>query len=242
MASDRDDDPRARLEPLRTELGQIDREILALVARRQAVAQKIGQVKRDAGIPTRDFRQERDVVERRRARRGAPLRADPLALGEELMLDAASTRLADGARAGHRRGARRRRWPARARDRGRLGPHGPLVRARPAGAGLRRGDRGSGRRPVDGVRCHADWRAAETPGGVLEHELVVVAAPMPVTAAILEELATRAYRAAWCSTLGSLKSPLRRGLHHAARGRRARVSERAPDVRPRHAAARAGAT
>ncbi|HWU90418.1 MAG TPA: chorismate mutase, partial [Kofleriaceae bacterium] len=55
---------RIRLDPLRTELGQIDREILELVARRQALAQKIGQVKRDAGIPTRDYRQERDVVQR----------------------------------------------------------------------------------------------------------------------------------------------------------------------------------
>ena len=55
------------LEPLRPELGQIDRDILALVAKRQALAQKIGQVKRDAGIPTRDYRQERDVVERARA-------------------------------------------------------------------------------------------------------------------------------------------------------------------------------
>src|SRR5690349_17512163 len=34
------EDARAKLDPLRTELGQIDREILALVARRQAVAQR----------------------------------------------------------------------------------------------------------------------------------------------------------------------------------------------------------
>ena len=47
------EDARVRLEPLRTELGQIDRDILALVARRQALAQRIGQIKRDAGIPTR---------------------------------------------------------------------------------------------------------------------------------------------------------------------------------------------
>src|SRR6201995_2434836 len=78
------DDARPRLDPLRQELGQIDREILALVAKRQAVAQRIGQGKRDAGIPTRDYRQERDVVERARTAAGAP--GLSAALGEELIL------------------------------------------------------------------------------------------------------------------------------------------------------------
>ena len=78
------EDARAKLEPLRTELGEIDRDILALVARRQAVAQKIGQVKRDAGIPTRDYRQERDVVERARA--AAVEHGLSPTLGEELIL------------------------------------------------------------------------------------------------------------------------------------------------------------
>src|SRR5262245_40099046 len=75
---------RARLEPLRNELGAVDREILALVAKRQAIAQKIGQVKRDAGIPTRDYRQERDVVERARA--AAVEHGLSPVLGEELIL------------------------------------------------------------------------------------------------------------------------------------------------------------
>src|ERR1043165_2985642 len=78
------EDTRSRLDPLRQELGQIDREILALVSRRQAVAQKIGQVKRDAGIPTRDYRQERDVVERARA--AAVEHGLTPQLGEELIL------------------------------------------------------------------------------------------------------------------------------------------------------------
>jgi chorismate mutase len=53
-----------RLDELRAELGTIDKELLKLAARRQAAAQEIGRIKRDAGIPVRDFRQERDVVER----------------------------------------------------------------------------------------------------------------------------------------------------------------------------------
>src|SRR6478672_4013439 len=78
------EDPRARLDALRSELGDIDRQILALVAKRQALAQKIGQVKRDGGIPTRDYRQERDVVERARA--AAVEHGLTPTLGEELVL------------------------------------------------------------------------------------------------------------------------------------------------------------
>src|SRR3954454_2927041 len=78
------EDARVKLEPLRTELGQIDRDILALVSRRQALAQRIGQVKRDAGIPTRDYRQEKDVVERARA--AAVEHGLSAGLGEELVL------------------------------------------------------------------------------------------------------------------------------------------------------------
>src|SRR5882672_10792060 len=75
---------RTRLDPLRSELGQIDREILALVARRQALAQRIGAIKRDIGMPTRDYRQERDVVERARA--AAVEHGLTPSLGEELVL------------------------------------------------------------------------------------------------------------------------------------------------------------
>src|SRR4051794_19599700 len=78
------DDPRVKLDSLRTELGEIDRQILALVARRQAVAQKIGQVKRDAGMPTRDYRQERDVITRARA--AAVEHGLTPTMGEELVL------------------------------------------------------------------------------------------------------------------------------------------------------------
>jgi chorismate mutase / prephenate dehydrogenase len=72
------------LDELRTDLGAIDREILRLVAQRQATAQKIGIAKRDAGLPTRDYRQERDVLERARA--AAVEHGLAPALGEELML------------------------------------------------------------------------------------------------------------------------------------------------------------
>jgi chorismate mutase / prephenate dehydrogenase len=196
---------RARLDPLRTELGQIDREILELVSRRQALAQKIGQVKRDAGIPTRDYRQERDVVERARA--AAAEHGLSPDLGEELILalirgsltvqekDAVATRGEGSGRrvlviggAGHMG-----RWFVRY-----LGAQGFTVEiadpAEPVAA-------------LPGIVHHRDWRAVP-----LDHEVIVIAAPMPATAAILEELAQAPPRGV-VFDVGSLKSPLRRGLH-----------------------------
>src|SRR5580765_5225752 len=162
----------SKLDPLRQELGQIDREILALVSRRQAVAQKIGQVKRDAGIPTRDYRQEKDVVERARA--AAVDHGLSAALGEELILalirgsltvqekdTVAATGEGSGRRvlviggAGHMG-----RWFVRY-----LGAQGFAVEiADPVGDG-----------PL-GVVLHRDWQRV-----TLDHELVVIAAPIPTT-------------------------------------------------------------
>lgn len=196
-------DPRARLDVLRAELGAIDREILEAVARRQAVAQRIGQVKRDAGIPTRDYRQERDVVERARA--AAVDHGLTPALGEELILalirgsltvqerDTVATRGEGGGRrvlviggCGHMG-----RWFVRY-----LGAQGFRVEiADPHGEG------------PPGVVRHHDWRAV-----TLDHELIVVAAPMPATAEILHALAA-APPAGVVFDVGSLKSPLRAGLH-----------------------------
>ncbi|HET9620836.1 MAG TPA: prephenate dehydrogenase/arogenate dehydrogenase family protein [Kofleriaceae bacterium] len=199
------DDARARLEPLRDELGQIDREILALVARRQATAQKIGQVKRDAGIPTRDYRQERDVVERARA--AAVAHGLSAQLGEELILalirgsltvqekdTVAATGEGDGRRvlviggAGHMG-----RWFVRF-----LAAQGFAVEIADPSDG-----------PA-GVTNHRDWRTV-----ALDHELIVIAAPMPASAAILEAMAA-APPPGVVFDVGSLKSPLRRGLRALA--------------------------
>jgi chorismate mutase / prephenate dehydrogenase len=197
---------RARLDPLRTELGAIDREILALVARRQALAQKIGQVKREAGIPTRDYGQEREVVQRARA--AAVEHGLSPGLGEELILalirgsltvqerDTVTTRGEGSGRrvlviggAGHMG-----RWFARY-----LGAQGFTVEiADPA-------DLPGG--PLPGIVHHRDWRAVQ-----LDHEVIVLATPMPATAGILEELA-KAPPPGVVFDVGSLKSPLRRGLH-----------------------------
>ncbi len=195
------------LDTLRTELGAIDRMILELVAKRQAVAQKIGQVKRDAGIPTRDFRQERDVVERARA--NAVAHGLSPALGEELILalirgsltvQEKDTVAASGEGSGRRAlviGGRGNmgHWFVRY-----LGAQGFTVEvADPAG----------------GPGVHLDWRTL-----TLDHELVIIAAPMPATAEILDAMAQKPPTGV-VFDVGSLKSPLRKSLHalRAAGGR-----------------------
>src|SRR6478609_8698885 len=172
------DDPRTRLDALRTELGDIDREILGLVARRQAVAQKIGQVKRDAGIPTRDYRQERDVIERARA--AAVEHGLTPTLGEELVLALISGSLTV---------QEKDTVAATGEGNGRrvlvIGGSGHMgnwfVRYLVAqGFTVESAD------PVEpasrdaNIAYHRDWRSLE-----LDHELIVVAAPMPVSAQIL---------------------------------------------------------
>src|SRR5512139_1788923 len=198
------DDARTKLEPLRQELGQIDREILALVSKRQAVAQKIGQVKRDAGIPTRDYRQERDVVERARA--AAVEHGLTPELGEELILalirgsltvQEKDTVAASGEGTGRRAlviggSGHMGRWFVRY-----LAAQGFSVESSdPSEPPVRH----------DNIRYHRDWRTV-----ALDHELIVVAAPMPATAEILEEMATAPPKGV-VFDVGSLKSPLREGL------------------------------
>ncbi|MGE0548413.1 MAG: prephenate dehydrogenase/arogenate dehydrogenase family protein [Kofleriaceae bacterium] len=193
----------AGLDKLRTELGQIDRDILALVARRQALAQRIGQIKRDAGIPTRDYRQERDVVERARA--SAVEHGLTPQLGEDLILSLIRGSLTiqeqDTVAAAGSGGGRRVLVIGGAGNMGRwfvryLGAQGYIVEvADPNGVA------------PPGVIHHRDWRAV-----TLDHELIVIAAPMPATAEILRAMAS-APPTGTVFDVGSLKSPLRGALN-----------------------------
>jgi chorismate mutase / prephenate dehydrogenase len=193
------------LDELRAELAAIDRGLLVAVARRQELAQQIGRIKQAAGIAVRDFRQERDVIER--ARTAASGLGLPSALGEELMLTLIRASLAAQERdrvattggGGGRRvlviggAGRMGRWFARF-----LSAQGFDVEiADPAGA-------------VEGFACVDDWRAV-----TLDHEMIIVAAPMPITADILHALAA-APPAGIVFDVGSLKSPLRSGLRALA--------------------------
>jgi chorismate mutase/prephenate dehydrogenase len=204
------DDPRQRLDELRAQLGAIDREILAAVARRQAVAVQIGQIKRSLGIATRDFRQERDVIERARA--AAAEHGLSPALGEEILLALIRSSLTvqekDQVVA---RGEGSGRRVLVIGGRGHMGHW--LVRFLTAqGFAVEVADPAG---PVEGFPHHPDWRAV-----TLDHEIIAIAAPMPASNAILHELAQAPPRGL-VFDVGSLKSPLRTGLHalRAAGGR-----------------------
>jgi chorismate mutase/prephenate dehydrogenase len=192
----------ASLDQLRTELAAVDREMLALVARRQTLAAEIGRIKRQAGIATRDYRQEVEVIQRARAA-AAELGAPP-DIAEQLMLLLIRGSLtvqeqllvaARGSGTGKRVlviGGRGKMgaWMARF-----LASQGYEVEvADPAGA-------------LEGFAWHADWRAAD-----LDHDIIVVAAQLRTSNEILHELAGRKPRGL-VFDIGSLKSPLRDGLH-----------------------------
>lgn len=64
MSDERPSTDDMTLEELRTEIEEIDRELVELVARRTYVADAIAGVKADRGLPTTDEEQERRVMER----------------------------------------------------------------------------------------------------------------------------------------------------------------------------------
>ena len=193
------------LDELRSRLADVDRSLIELVARRLDLAGRIGHAKRSAGLPARDFAQERTVLERAREA-GREAGVDP-ALAEDLFLSLIRSSLAlqerdhvsaagvgDGRRALVVGGAGKMgRWFARF-----LASQGYAVEvADPAG-------------DAPGFPVHRDYR-----GLTGDRDLIVLAAPLRETAGILEEL-SRTPPAGLVFDVGSLKSPLRRGLRALA--------------------------
>lgn len=190
------------LEELRDELGSIDTELLSLIKRRQETALKIGEAKRSVGRATRDYAQEANVIRR------AMNKADEVGLDRKvakaLMLLLIRTSLAAQeqdrvarAEGGEGKNAliiggagKMGRWFARF-----LRSQGFAVAvADPTG-------------PVDGCEQIDDWKSCG-----LEHDIIVVATPLGTSANVLSELA-QAKPAGVVFDIGSLKSPLRAGLH-----------------------------
>ncbi len=189
------------LDDLREDLGRVDAEILALVARRLAIAGQIGRAKQASGAATRDFAQEKEVLLRARAA-AVEWGFEPL-VAEELtraLIHASLTRQEEDRIEAQGSGGGRRvliiggagkmgRWLGRF-----LASQGFAVDvADPAG-------------PVDGLGHRASWQA-----GALDHDLIAVAAPLRESNRILEELADSPPRGV-VFDVGSLKTPLRSGL------------------------------
>ena len=189
------------LEDLRARLDVLDRQLLALVAERQAISAEIAEVKRATGQSTRDFRREREVL--LKARHDAEALGISPALAESLLqsLIRGSLTTQEQARvAAQGTGSGRRALVIGGRGKmGRwmsdfLASQGFLITVADPGG------------QVPGYEWVADWRTTD-----LGHDLIVVATPMKIANEVLRELAARR-PAGVVFDIGSLKTPLREGL------------------------------
>lgn len=193
------------LEALRAALEAVDREILDAWARRDAITAAIGRLKQAAGRPIHDPEQEARVLERARAHAaGRDIPEDLAAELVGLLMHSSLARQedirlrAEGQGAGRPAlviggGGHMGRWFCRF-----LTAQGYKVQvADPAGG-------------PPGVPAAADWR--ETPD---EFALTVVAAPLHISAGMLEEIAFEG-RQGLIFDIGSVKAPLARGLQALA--------------------------
>lgn len=193
------------LDELRSELSELDAEILALVARRQALSEEVAAVKRATGRATRDFAREREVI--LRGRSAAESLGLPPDLAESLLRQLIQSSLTTQEQA---------RVAAQGQGTGKtalvigglgkmggwfcdfLASQGFLVTVADPEVGTRDG--------ASGFDQLADWQ--DHP---LDCDLIVLATPLGATAGILKKLAARAPRGL-IFDLGSLKTPLRAGL------------------------------
>ena len=205
------------LDELRQQLNGLDRRLLELIADRQATSREIARVKRATGYPTRDYVREREVILAVRA--SAAQLGVPADVAEAVMRVLIRSSLAtqeqasvaaQGAGSGQRAlviggagkigAGSRSSWPRRASR-----SRSPT---RPAASGALN-----------------DWRAS-----ALDHDFIVVAAPLGATNPILSELAERRPGGV-IFDVGSLKTPLRGGLE-ALRAAGLRVSSIHPMFGP----------
>ena len=200
-----DRDLQSRLKALRDRLDSVDAELIELATRRQQLVSDIGRLKKNHGRQLRDFTREREVLDG--VRRAAESKGLDPELAEDLfqrLIKASLTRQEQErlrlTRHGQGRralviggGGRMGRWLAAFLD----GQGFDVLIADPAVA-------------ADGASRFAHWR--EAPPDV---SLIVVAAPLRISAVVLEEL-TQQRSNALIFDVGSLKSPLEPALRAAA--------------------------
>lgn len=190
------------LKELRERITGIDRQLLKLVAERQALGGEVARVKREGGLATRDFSRERDVI--LQARADASSLGVPPDVAESLMrllIRSSLTTQEQAQVAAHGQGGGRTalviggsgkmgRWFVEF-----LSSQGyRVIVSDPAGA-------------PPGAESVGDWRTLP-----LTQDLIVVATPLKVADTVLAELAARS-PSGTVFDIGSLKTPLRRGLN-----------------------------
>jgi len=193
------------LQALREKLGGLDNELFKLAAKRQRIVTEIGRLKSAAGRATRDYRQEKDVIERAK-QAAARLNLSPT-FAEDLMLlliresltAQEQDRVHEGARGTGRRvlviggNGNMGRWLVRFLT----SQNFAVEIADPGGA-------------PDDLPHIADWRESG-----LDHDIIIVATPLRLCRGILEELARRKPKGV-VFDISSLKIPLRPGLRALA--------------------------
>lgn len=191
------------LGALRERLAEVDRDLIGLIARRAALAEGVARAKSAAGLPTRDYGQEREVLERARARaREVGADAD-LVEAALLLLIRDSLTVQERARVAAAAGGDGRTALVIG-GHGRMGGWFARFLASQAFA-VEVADPGP-------APPGADWPHRERwEDGQLDHDLVVVAAPLAQSAGVLAALAERA-PPGLIFDIGSLKTPLREGL------------------------------
>ncbi len=193
------------LSELRAELDSVDADLIAAIAKRQALVAEIGRWKHSQGKQLRDFQREREVLAHVRGR-AQKVGLDPEIAEQVLKLlieSSLTTQEQDRVRLAGQGGGRRAliiggngrmgRWFVRF-----LAAQGFDVEvADPSGA------------PV-GALSRPDWKE-----GALDHDLIVVAAPLRRSNEVLLGLAERK-PAGLVFDIGSLKTPLTEGLKACA--------------------------
>ncbi len=189
------------LDELRRRLDGLDRQLLQIIAERQAASREIAAVKRATGYPTRDFRREREVIvaarEEAEALRVSPDTAEAVM---RLLIRSSLTTQERASVAAHGSGSGRRTLVI-----GGAGKMGGWFAQFLTSQGFEV-EVADPKATAAGVQSMGDWRDSS-----LTHDFIVVAAPLGAANQILQQLAERRPRGV-VFDLGSLKSPLRPGL------------------------------
>jgi chorismate mutase/prephenate dehydrogenase len=189
------------LDELRAHLDGLDRQLLQIIADRQAASREIARAKRSTGHPTRDFGRERDVIMGARRTAGQlGVSGDVAEAVMRLLIRSSLTTQEQASVAAKGTGSGQRALVI-----GGAGKMGAWFAQflSSQGFAVEIADPQAGRLDLPRI---ADWRDS-----TLDHDLIVVAAPLGATNTILHQLAARRPSGV-VFDLGSLKSPLRLGL------------------------------
>ena len=194
------------LDDLRKRLSSVDRELVSLIAGRQRIVAQIAAHKIRTGTATRDYAREKEVVESARAQaRDLGLDAEVAEQIMGVLIRASLTHQERTRVAAESSGAGKKALII-----GGAGKMGGWMSEFLASQGyeVQIADPAESELPFPRI---PDWRRSD-----LDHEIIVVAAPIKATAGILHALADRR-PAGLVIDVGSLKTPLKAGLESLAR-------------------------